>query len=229
MMSFSATRQEDLLFRANMKFDTRQFRKVIVKQIQLRFRLVAGAVIVIILGIGYLSFLAPKVTELRRVGSLDLVQTDEQLALKEDVLTATKSVVGKFDSLQAEKFEKLSKILPSEDDIPSLFVQMESLAIASGLVLGSVSFADLGAETPTNPILAPSSVDETTTRAPTAGLRQLSITMSVSGSDGYANLKRFLTNLESHIRLLELQSFVYAPSASGLEEYQISAKTYYLK
>lgn len=213
-----------------MRFVSRQLEKTIQKNIQQRFSLYTIVLMVVILGLGYITLLSPKVAEVRRVGSFDLVQTDERVRLKEEVLRVTKSIVQKYDALQAEKFEKLAKVLPSSQDVPSLFVQMEALAASSGLALNSVSFANLGDSEPQRGIVqkAPGEAADGSSQQSPRGLKQLSITMNVSGSDGYENLKRFLSNLESHIRLLELQSFTYSP-VSDQEAYQIIAKTYYLE
>lgn len=222
-----------------MNFSTQQLQHSLIKLINKRFRLIAGIVVVVVLALGFVLFLNPKIEEIRKVGTFNLETTKEQLRLKDELIETTNSLISKYEQLELDNLEKLSKMLPATQDIPAMFVQIEALALASGLKLNNVGFAQLDASAVTraNSAAVIAENDDTaipTPSAPTApkeALKEMSVTFSVSGGQGYEHLKEFLTNLESSIRLLDVQSLTYAPSGPGdeaSEQYQITAVTYSL-
>lgn len=193
-----------------------------------RFKLVVVLTVLPIVAIGYVLVLQPLIGRIRDVGAFTLQKTEEQLTLKQDILVATESLVDKYDQLELDNIEKLRSALPSEKDLPGMFVIADALASASGLRLVSVSFSDTAAAA-----RARTTTDEegnAVTERPTASssvVQKMTVNMHVSGGRGYEHLKQFLTNLESEIQLFEVQSVSYTPGVEGEEQYQINATTYY--
>ena len=216
-----------------------QFNHILVT----RFRWISFSVVAIIVLTGTFFFLYPKFSEIRKVGVFDLQRTQNQLELKQQIFATTKELAGVYDVLNQQDVKKLEAMLPKKQDIPNMFVQVEAIAESSGMKLQSVGFTDLGAANQTGRAAAAAPSDEETTAkntnatpptqtAPTTSeprniLRKMGVTFSVSGENGYADLKGFLTNVESSVRMLDIQSFSYTTDSQG--QYQINAITYYLQ
>lgn len=210
---------------------TKTFRKTFLQLLERRFKIVVTVTVIPILGIGYLLFLQPIISRITKVGAFTLQRTEEQLSLKRTILDATTSLVDKYDQLELGNLSKLRGVLPTEKDLPGLFVQSEALASASGLHLASVSFTEVAStvatrRTTTN---AEGNVVEEAAATSADSIQKITVNMHVTGGRGYEHLKQFLTNLESEIRLLEVQSVTYAPAAEGEEQYTINAITYYVQ
>lgn len=220
-----------------MGLNAQKFFRKFLRLLSARFRLISVAMIVVILTLGYVLFLSPKISEVRRVGVFDLARTKEQLRLKQEIFDATQRLSNIYDTLGLDDVTRLASVLPKEQDLPAMFVQVDALARASGLQLDNVGFTDLtaaakGGASPsaTEGGAAATAPAAALTPQPTGSrdvLRKMSVTFSVSGGGGYEDLKRFMTNVESSIRLLDVQSFAYTPGDQQ-EKYQVNAITYYL-
>lgn len=232
-----------------MAFSLQQFPKRLSRLIAGRFRLVSFLVVALVVVLGYFLFLSPKIVQVREIGVFDLKRTEEQLRLKQDIAAATEALAKKYEELNLDDVQRLKAFLPSSADLPALFVQVEAIALASGLRLDAVGFTELGKTTgrsvvptegagesdeatgPTNAASnsnANSNVSVPSRASQRGTVQKLSVTFSVSGGHGYADLKTFLSNLESSIRLLDVQSLGYTPSEEE-EKYTINAVTYYLQ
>lgn len=222
-----------------MALSTKQLRRSLNRILSMRFRWVSFSVITIIVLLGYYFFLNPKLSEIRRVGVFDLARTKEQLELKRDIYQTTKELHDRYNQLNLENVELLAGLLPDRQQLPELFVQVEALALASNLRLDNVGFAEVGTTSAATRAAAPATGEggaaaAKTPPAPQAAavrsrqtLKKLSVTFSVSGGNGYSDLKKFLANVESSLRLLDVQSLSYTPGED--ERYQINAITYYLQ
>ncbi|MFH1171710.1 MAG: type 4a pilus biogenesis protein PilO [bacterium] len=227
---------------APLKKYTRRFSHLLLT----RFRLVATGVVLFILAIGFFLFLNPKISQVRQTGIFDLQQTKDQLTIKKEILAATQDLKQRYDQLNLADVKKLRQILPDKQGIPDLFVQVEAIAQAAGLTLQNAGFTDIGAAATTPTIPAVSTEESETATAnknsnktstapesvilpkqKTLSLRKMNVSFSVAGGTGYDDLKRFLANVESSVRLFDIQQVSYTPT--GTESYQINAVTYYLQ
>jgi len=224
-----------------MNFSLKSTSKVVGRLMTHRFRWVAAFFIVCIVGVGYLLFLNPKISDIRKVGVFNLQRTKDQLAIKQEVYAATKELTQRYNQLQLADLAKLKELLPEQNSIPDLFVGIEAIAIESGLKLENVGFT-VAASEKTKPAVVPVNTEETektqqqptplttgtATDAATGAVQKTSVSFTVSGGSGYADLKRFLTNIETSLRLLDVQSLAYATPGEE-ERYLISAIIYSLR
>ncbi len=224
-------------------------RQALDQRLSQRFRLFAVLTALVIAVAGFLALLQPKISQIREFGILNLQQTRTRLTIKEATLEATKSLAAEYQRINAQDIQTLQAILPKEPDLPAMFVQVEAIALSSGLKLSSVSFST--AQTQTNKKAAKEETEEgvattgagKTVSAGTAttpatesaaakrsgAVREMTTTFTVTGGSGYASLKQFLDTLESSVRLLNVQSLSYTPAKPGdAETYVINATTFYL-
>lgn len=224
-----------------MAVSTKQFLRRFNHILITRFRWVSFSIVAIIVLFGTFFFLLPKFSEIRKVGVFDLQRTQDQLDLKQQVFETTKELANIYDVLNQQDIKKLEAMLPKKQDIPNMFVQVEAIAEASGMNLDSVGFTDLGTANQAGRTTAAATTSEDTENTNAAAtppttpssveprnpLRKMSVTFSVSGDNGYTALKGFLTNVESSVRMLDIQSLSYSPDSQG--QYQINAITYYIQ
>ena len=99
-------------------------------------------IVVIILLLGFIAVVifldVPKVQEI-----LDLrrkVETQEEaLFQKEELMARVEKLKNKYEDNE-ESLTKVNYILPSEEEIPNLIVQLEAMALEAGLILERIEF-----------------------------------------------------------------------------------------
>lgn len=167
-----------------------------------------GSIIVVLLA-GYWWFLRTGFDQIRNVGRYNLLSSSTYENYLNGYLEDLRQLDLRLKKLDQEKIAKFSDILPAEPDLPGLFVQLQAIAEASGLAVGSISFAETA-----------------DAAAPVAGqLASLDVSLAVSAGD-YGLLKRYLTNLEENMRLLDVVSIGIGGEAKG--PYSVQLRTYYL-
>ena len=107
-----------------------------------------------------------------------------------------------------EELEKIDSALPSDPDLPSLFLFLEAAAEKDGLRMGEFPSVSMPAD------------------ASRPGLKEISFSFSVSGP--YSAFKNYLETLRSTARLIQVESFSFsAPKNenSSIFSFTIGAKT----
>lgn len=194
----------------------------LIKFIEKRYRTTQIAVVAVLLALAYVLVLGRQITSIRNDGILTLQRSRQQQSAERELLQYTQSVVDKYTKANVRDAEKLRAMAPAKPDLPAMFVQVEALAKAAGTLLNNVNFANAASA-------QPGSAKGGGTVAAAGGLKQMTVTFSVTGGSGYADLKNFLATLESSVRLLNVQSVSYAPGKeAAAETYQINAVAYYL-
>ena len=158
------------------------------------------------------------------IAFLDVPMISDVLKTKEDVKTQQDLLKEKNDFIQkAEKlaeqykgsediFKKLDVILPDNQDMPNMIVQLEALANASGVVLRDVTFAE-----------------EEKTEGNVSDYKAIRINVKIDGS--YEAFKNFLTAVENNMRLSDVNSigFQATTNSTGVSTFgfDVVLTTYY--
>ncbi|MFH1028380.1 MAG: hypothetical protein V1791_10290, partial [Pseudomonadota bacterium] len=125
-----------------------------------------------------------------------------------------------YRGISQAMIDNIEELLPSREDLPTLFIQMQALAEDAGTELMSVSFAA-------------GTIDAAMARD--SQLRALDIDLKLSGGTKYDDVKSLLNTIEHARPLLDVTSISFSlegtetvalESAGG--EYSISLRTYYL-
>lgn len=154
----------------------------------------------------------------------DVRARQEILNNKKADLQKLEELIGKMNELTSvykekeTEIEKVWQILPKEKDIPGLLVQFESLAAQSGLILGAIDFSEVEIQEQTG---------AKSQRKLTPPYKKLSVSIRITGS--YDAFKNFLSNLESNLRLTDVQSinFVSKGEISDIFEFSLTGNVYY--
>lgn len=190
---------------------------------------VVTLIVVVILGLGYWFFFQPIVLQLSNGGILDTANKARQLSTLMDYLAKQKTLVSEYEKISAKEAASVASMLPSEKDIPSLFVQLEALAKEGG-------FAPLYIETDEAAALAsdanssraikkrPVITDTDDILSLPRGVKKVTLSFKMGEGD-YSDLKNFLNRLENNQRLLDVSSLRYF---AKINAYDLTLNAYYI-
>lgn len=156
-----------------------------------------GIVIVIFL-ITYF-FVYPAVLEVKN-NKKDLLISQKTIEQKENTLSKFKEVSVKYKAAQSD-FQKLNQMLPSEPDIVSQLIQIETLTGNNGLIMEDISFGSWQASKENQVGILP-------------------VNLEVTGS--YSAFKNFLEAIAKNLNLMDVEAISFQPSKEGEEKYTFS-------
>lgn len=153
-----------------------------------------------------------------------------QLNQTTDFIRIVEKLMEKYNDNQ-KVLQKLDSILPNNQDIPNLLVQIEALANDGGVVLKDV-------------VITASSEDKTTSKAQeirTGDVSQekiptdyKSININLKLTTSYESFKNFLKTIENNLRLVDIDSISFSSQAKdntkeggNTFDFDIMLKTYY--
>lgn len=203
-----------------MNLDIRLSRQLLSFYTRFSLYIIIGIVALLVL-IGYTLLIGPKWTEISSVGLSDYKNEQARLDNDKEYLEALKSLVAKYNTINQTKIDDISKIVPTGDQLPALFVEMEAMATDAGMDLETVTFS-----TETNTAVATS----------TGGLKTLTISMNIKGGSRYSDMKQLIDTIEKNQRLLDLISISFTLDETDVVSvdettggaYTLSLRTYYL-
>lgn len=176
------------------------------------FYVILGVIVLIVLASGYYLFIQNKVAEIQQVGTVDLESKQNTQAIISSNLTKLIELNDLHSQIQAGSLDKLSKILPSQSDLPFLMIELEEFVDNNEL---SLTTLDIG------PLTGNGSEDDA---AVTGAVKELNITLGISGIESYFQLKNFLQVMSEQLPLMELSSLNYNDES---ESYNLNLTTYY--
>jgi len=180
--------------------------------------------ITIILGLGFIAALVfldvpgvQKILDLRRNIALE----KEELLDKQELFAKVEELTKSYEQ-NKESVEKADYVLPPEEKIPDLIVQLEALAFEQGLLLEKIDIATAVKE-------EKSRLPEATAKEKTVETyKTLSISLRLVGS--YEAFKTFLNSVEENIRLIDIKSVDFSPESkeeAKLFGFEITLTTYH--
>ena len=165
--------------------------------------------IAVVLAIGVLVFflaVVPLVRMLQSGGKASISDAQARNRVALNSLNAEKKLAGAAVSLSSDDYALLKYAMPDEPDAPGLAVILKSLALRSGVKLYAFDVSE-----------PPSEAD-----ASTSG--RVEITMALNLVT-YDRLKLVLMNLENSLRIFDLKSFTFSPTAGSMN---VEFNAYYL-
>lgn len=133
-------------------------------------------------------------------------------------LTATRDdLTVKLQNTPATEIAKLEKILPDNVDTVNLAMTFDSIAARYGISIKSIRTVESKTDTGT-------SIVQSTGAKPYD-----KITVSFSFVSTYDNFRKFMSDIENSLRIIDVKSVAFQTTESGIYEYQVSVDTYWLK
>ncbi len=169
----------------------------------------------IILGGGWFFFLEPKI-EILKIGLTNLKKQKEVLNSRSNRLEELKKITKDYEKIEEEKIKRIYSILPSEEDLPGIFVQMEALAKESKFILRSIEIRrqKKGEE----------EVEREGGFLKGIDIKELRISLKLE-KGSYERFKEFLDKVEKNLRILEVVFVNFDPKGAS---FGVDLKTYYL-
>jgi len=178
-------------------------------------KLITAFLVVVIAASSYYFILEPKYQQVGIGGKYNLDTLKSEVANRKEYLANLKKLISDYKSISQEELKKVKQVLPTEKDIPGLFVQLQALAESHSLFLSGVSINE-----------AAPAAKAKTERSSGGEIKKLNLSISVVGSEnnGYEKLKEFLTALEDNLRLFDINAVYFSPDSPA---YSLEVFTYY--
>jgi hypothetical protein len=143
----------------------------------------------------------------------DLASNQQSLDAQTQALRNTKKLLENYDAISAEDKKKIEGMLPGNLDEAGLFTLFETLAQKNKITVLALDISE----------------KEAAPELKNLGIREVNIALNLasgpSATDMYGDFKRFLTDLELNLRLMDVISINYTPEASA---YVLNIRTYRL-
>jgi len=185
---------------------------------------------VILIGIvitGFFAFIKPTYDQTTVINTR-LASYDEALSNAKNLKNERDKLTKIYNSIDPKDLEKLRVLLPDNVDNIRLILEIEGIAKPYGMTLKDVKYD-----------AAPDTKSATTNGAQAvkqSGYGTWNLAFSTEAS--YTNFVSFLKDLESNLRIIDIESIDFSPSAvtaganqtpSNNYKYNIKFKTYWLK
>ncbi len=185
------------------------------------FNLFVVLIITVLAAAGYYLFLEPEFKQIKPKSDLDEVEQyrdylNNYLLKLQEMETLSREITDDVS-------DKIEKILPDNQDIPGLFVQLQAIAVENGLVLNSIDIAEDEEE----PEEAAAGAGLAITTSAGNEIKRLNIAMDITGAT-YDKLKSFLSMVEYNLRLFNVDEIAFDVSENSALSYIVNLKTYYL-
>ncbi len=185
--------------------------------------MIAGLAFIIGAFVVYINLIRPLNDETQDVKA--------QVFGKETLIANQKKNIDKIKALiatynQAENKEAIASALPIKQDDAGVLAQLKGIIENSGLVVQSLSFSGPGAKIS---VETNASRTATSTQGLTRALGTVRVQAQLAGT--YEGLKKFLGNLESNVRIFDLESLSFAASGDqgsrNVYNFSVTVVTYY--
>lgn len=125
-------------------------------------------------------------------------------------------LMDEYQDFPRSESERLEKILPDDVDVVRLARDLDTMASQHGITIGSIQVATDKREEATAIEMG---------GAPTFEDSEITFTFV----SNYPNFKSFMADLETSLRLSDVQAVSFETGVSSVYEYTVTIKTYWLK
>lgn len=202
------------------------------------FRWVVLGTAIIILGVGVVTLIAPKWSQVSEQGLLTLDRERTLTDTRQAYLIQLKQSLDAYHAFTDNQVALLERVLPSGFDVGPLFVEMSDLFSAAGYELSEISVATKGAtQASVTAASTVSSNDPTVQKLNeqaqknseavflNKNLRSIQLTLNLTGSQNYSDIKRLLTAIEAHQRIMDVRSVSFNISDETVPAEDVTAGT----
>lgn len=177
------------------------------------------ALLLVLISAGlYFTFIGPEYTEVSALRA-EQSQYQEILANVSEVSTKRTELQTKYKNIPQAELDRISKILPDQVDTVNLARDFDTIASRYGIPIKSFGVT---VENTSNIV----ALDLGTA---SAGPSVQNVTIQLAFVATYDNFRRFLRDIESSIRVADINSLTFQATDNGLMNFNLSLKTYWLK
>ena len=161
---------------------------------------------------GYIDPAYSRIQELRTEES----EFNEALTRSRELQQVRDQLLSRYNVIAPQSIARLEKLLPDNIDNVRLILDMDSIAARYGMRTRNVQLQSGDGRASAGQI----GQDE-------RAYQSVVLSFSVSGS--YDNFRAFIADLERSLRLVDVVNISFTPTESGVYDYAVSVKTYWLK
>lgn len=171
------------------------------------------ATVMIVVGLGYLFVIAPKLASIQGSTSKEMTEKQARRESNEREIQQLRSIEEDLRHVTSAEQRRLEAVLPSSAELDDLYIQFSDIASELGLSMVNLEFSGAGSA---------ATADEK--QAIGGDIQTLDVTYTVDGVDSYDSLKQLLGVLQDNIRLIDMNSLSYTPET---KQYSLVLKLYY--
>lgn len=179
------------------------------------------ASILCLIAAGALFFLYTKPTyDGVQASRASMGQYDEALQKAAELQELKQSLLSRYNAFNPTELDRLGKLLPDHIDNVRLILDLDGIASRNGLALQNVT------------VSTPTSAQGSDTAIGSLGASKQkydSVTLSFTTQGGYDTFLRFLGDLESSLRIVDLVSLSLTQGSGQSYIYDVTIRTYWLK
>jgi hypothetical protein len=178
-----------------------------------------SSIIFILVAIGiFFTIIDPQYKEVQALRETKQ-ENDVLLERAKDLRRKRQELTDKYNAISTADRERLNKVLPETVDNVRLILDIDNIARRSGITVRNISISgDINEENREDRV-----IDRTGRNYGTIGL-------SFSFSTSYSTMKRFMSELEDSLRIVDITDFsVSAPEEGDVYSYTVSLDTYWLR
>lgn len=146
-----------------------------------------------------------------------IAQDDQALAAASEYQKRESELAAERNAIDPDALAKLERFLPDSVNNIGLILDLDALATRTGLALSSINVASARG----------SAENQSSSASPTNPVGSIDLTLNAKGT--YAALEEFLKGVEQSERLLDVRELVVEGSSSGVYNYQLTARLYWLR
>ena len=191
-------------------------------------RFIFPSILILIAIATFVVFINPTYQQIK-VLKADSSQYDTALTNSEKLQSERDALAAKYQTLSPDDLDKLNKLLPDNVDNIRLILNIQQMAQVYGMSISGIKFDSStdGGSSSTSATAAASQSDVANSQKD-YGIFNLEF--ATTGS--YANFLKFTKDLESSLRVTDIQSVAFSSddsSKAGQYTYTIKLQTYWLK
>jgi Tfp pilus assembly protein PilO len=185
-------------------------------------------IILIILAItSFMMFTNPMYQEVKAM-NMQAAQYDSALTNSQKLQTERDALSVKYHTIAPDSLSRLTSLLPDNADNIRLIIDIQRMAQSYGLSISSIKFdATEGQKGTTSSTLAAVSASDLAQASKEYGTFHLEFSTTAS----YENFRKFLKDIETSLRLTDVESIDFNADTNntGSYTYTVKLKTYWLK
>lgn len=173
---------------------------------------------VVIAGGIFFGFINPTYVEIQTLRAEEATY-DGALSKSRELQSVRDQLLARYNTFPTDDLMRLTKLVPDTIDNVRLILDLDGIASGYGMHVRSVS-------------LNANASQASRTAAGEIGpgdARHDYVTLSFSVNGTYDTFRAFLADLESSLRLVDIDSLSFSSTPTGIYEYAIGIKTYWLK
>ena len=177
----------------------------------------ATGLILIVLALGaYFTFTRVKLDEARAVDTINK-QYQKALSNSEQLVKDRDKVLAAYNQISPAHQERLHKIIPDNVDNVRLIIDVNGVASRHGLAIKNVKTT------------TPKDLPDLTGTSAVNNDKYNTVTLNFDISADYQTFLTFLKDLEASLRILEISKISLKTTDTGIYEYGLEVKTFWLK